>query len=508
MEPISIVHRHRLRSTSSLFSRALSSFLSLPFISVENGLVRLLQRKLQIGLAEQTLLASLGQAAVYAEKHSSPPRHIQSPLEEAAKIVKQVSSVLPVYDKIIRSLLSDGVWNLPKTCTFTVGVPVGPMLAKPTKGVSEIVDKFQNMEFTCEYKYDGERAQIHYMEDGSVKIYSRNVERNIGKFPDIVLAISRLKKSTVRSFVLDCEIVAFNRANQKILSFQILSKHARKIVSVSVEWNRGSAAQKQAVWPFVCCRNFWFGLVENGLVRLLQRKLQIGLAEQTLLASLGQAAVYTEKHSSPPRHIQSPLEEAAKIVKQVSSVLPVHDKIIRSLLSDGVWNLPRTCTFTVGVPVGPMLAKPTKGVSEIVDKFQNMEFTCEYKYDGERAQIHYMEDGSVKTYSRNVERNIGKFPDIVLAISRLKKSTVRSFVLDCEIVAFNRANQKILPFQILSKHARKNVSVSVEWNRGSAAQKQAVWPFVCCRNFWFGLGRKLLLIAIGGSITQRQRRQD
>ncbi|KAJ6904572.1 hypothetical protein NC652_022556 [Populus alba x Populus x berolinensis] len=45
------------------------------------------------------------------------------------------------------------------------------------------------------------------------------------------------------------------------------------------------------------------------LIRLLQTKLRIGLAEQTLLAALGQAAVYTEEHSTPPPHIQSPLEE-------------------------------------------------------------------------------------------------------------------------------------------------------------------------------------------------------
>lgn len=196
------------------------------------------------------------------------------------------------------------------------------------------------------------------------------------------------------------------------------------------------------------------------LIRLLQTKLRIGLAEQTLLASLGQAAVYTEEHSKPPPEIQSPLEEAAKIVKQVYSVLPDYDKVLSSLLKDGVWKLPKTCKFTLGVPVGPMLSKPTKGVSEILNKFQDVEFTCEYKYDGERAQIHYMENGSVEVYSRNAEWNTGKFPDVVAAVSRLKKTSVSSFVLDCEVVAYDRAKQRILPFQVLSTRARKNVAVS------------------------------------------------
>ncbi|GLT80757.1 hypothetical protein SLA2020_521800 [Shorea laevis] len=195
------------------------------------------------------------------------------------------------------------------------------------------------------------------------------------------------------------------------------------------------------------------------LIRLLQAKLRIGLAEQTLLASLGQAAVYNEQHSKPPSHIQSPLEEAAKIVKQVYSVLPVYDIIVPALLKGGVWDLPNTCSFTPGVPMGPMLAKPTKGVQEIVNKFQDIEFVCEYKYDGERAQIHYMDNGSVEIYSRNAERNTGKFPDVVTAIARFKKSDVRSFVLDCELVAYDREKKKILPFQTLSTRARKNVEV-------------------------------------------------
>jgi len=81
-------------------------------------------------------------------------------LHQAAKIVKKVYSVLPDYDKIVSALLKDGVWELPMKCDFTLGVPVGPMLSKATKSVSEILNKFQGVEFTCEYKYDGERAQV------------------------------------------------------------------------------------------------------------------------------------------------------------------------------------------------------------------------------------------------------------------------------------------------------------------------------------------------------------
>ncbi|TVU30270.1 hypothetical protein EJB05_21880, partial [Eragrostis curvula] len=195
------------------------------------------------------------------------------------------------------------------------------------------------------------------------------------------------------------------------------------------------------------------------IIRLLQSKMRIGLAEKTVQMALGQAVVYSDKNSSPPK-VQSPFEEAAKIIKQVYSVLPIYDKIVPALLEVGVWKLPETCKFSIGVPVGPMLAKATKSVSEIIDKFQGLEYTCEYKYDGERAQIHCMEDGTVEIYSRNAERNTGKYPDVVDAVSRFRKSTVKSFVLDCEIVAYDREKQKILPFQILSTRARKGVTIN------------------------------------------------
>jgi len=49
--------------------------------------------------------------------------------------------------------------------------------------------------------------------------------------------------------------------------------------------------------------------------------------------------------------------------------------------------------------------------------------------------------------SRNSEDNSKKYPDIAACVPRLLKPGVRSVVLDCEAVAFDRELGKILPFQ-------------------------------------------------------------
>ncbi|KAI7750166.1 hypothetical protein M8C21_008466, partial [Ambrosia artemisiifolia] len=78
-----------------------------------------------------------------------------------AKIVKQAYSVIPVYDKIVPPLYSRGLWDLPKTCCFSPAVPVGPMLAKPTKGVSEIWISFKTWSSLVNTSMMGHGPRLH-----------------------------------------------------------------------------------------------------------------------------------------------------------------------------------------------------------------------------------------------------------------------------------------------------------------------------------------------------------
>ena len=114
-----------------------------------------------------------------------------------------------------------GIFHLSENCKLQPGVPLKPMLARPTKSITEVLDRFDGKEFTCEYKYDGERAQIHYvapeaMSDfpaaastlqkdsktfkGLASIFSRNSEDLSKKYPDILEKLNTMDQTKHEEF--------------------------------------------------------------------------------------------------------------------------------------------------------------------------------------------------------------------------------------------------------------------------------------------------------------------
>ena len=214
----------------------------------------------------------------------------------------------------------------------------------------------------------------------------------------------------------------------------------------------------------VACR----GSEARYVIRSLAGKLRIGMAEQSVLQALAQATVQTplgqefppEVHTSYRHTDTDKFKEVLKKedlkLKTAYCECPSYDILVPALLAGGVDSLAATCKLTPGIPLKPMLAHPTKGVQEVLTRFENCAFTCEWKYDGERAQVHLHEDGKVNIFSRNQEDNTSKYPDIISRLPKCLGKDVKSAVLDCEAVAWDREAKQIQPFQVLSTRKRKD----------------------------------------------------
>ena len=114
-------------------------------------------------------------------------------------------------------------------------------------------------------------------------------------------------------------------------------------------------------------------------------------------------------------------------------------------------------------PLGFMLASPVETPEEAVERFASKESNAgvhaflEDKYDGMRAQVHCgdpEQQGRVAIYSRNREDVTESFPEIAEAF----RDVSEPLILDGELLGWNVADRKAMPFSVLGQRiGRKRV---------------------------------------------------
>ncbi|UKJ88803.2 DNA ligase 1 precursor [Theileria orientalis] len=220
-------------------------------------IIRFLQQKLRIGIGINTIFQCVADA-FYLTKVSTEGSEpvgdlrtnksveLNDTLEEMEFAVRTAITLVPNIDKVVGHLLNgDDSTQLLENCKITPGIPVRPMLAKPVNTTDEIVQSVggENVLFTCEYKYDGERVQLHLLNDRTIKLFSRNMENLCPKYPDVVANFTKCIKDDLKECIIDCEVVPMDNEN-KILSFQCLSTRKRKDVDIN------NISVKVCLYPF------------------------------------------------------------------------------------------------------------------------------------------------------------------------------------------------------------------------------------------------------------------
>ncbi len=173
------------------------------------------------------------------------------------------------------------------------------------------------------------------------------------------------------------------------------------------------------------------------IARLADGNMRLGVADMTILEALANA--------KGSREMKPRLERAY-------NRLPDIGEITKILLTEG-WEGIDKVDVTPGIPVRPMLAERVRSPEEAWEKTRGR-LAAEFKYDGERMQIHILPNGNIEIFSRRLERITHQFPDVLEVVRKYVDLEVG--ILEGEAVAVDPETGEFRPFQELMRRKRKH----------------------------------------------------
>jgi DNA ligase-1 len=149
-------------------------------------------------------------------------RRLPSYLARATAKLRRAYVELPSFHDILPVLLasSTNIYDLHNHIRLTAGVPIKPQLGRAVTSVMQVLKLFRGMAFTIECKYDGLRAQIHRLSNGTYRIFSRHLMDQGNRWDDLVPLIEAaiVRPDDTHTFIIDAEIVAIQHMAQAAAS--------------------------------------------------------------------------------------------------------------------------------------------------------------------------------------------------------------------------------------------------------------------------------------------------
>ena len=172
------------------------------------------------------------------------------------------------------------------------------------------------------------------------------------------------------------------------------------------------------------------------IMRTVTGNLRLGIADMTVLDAL--AIAYGGG------------KEAREIVERAYNVSSDLGRVAKDVAEKGLEGI-KKFEVLVGEPIRPMLAERLSSPEEILEKLGG-KCIAEYKYDGERIQIHKKGD-KINLFSRRLENISSQYPDAIELVKSYVKA--RDAMLEAECVAIDTDTGEMRPFQELMHRRRK-----------------------------------------------------
>jgi DNA ligase-1 len=172
------------------------------------------------------------------------------------------------------------------------------------------------------------------------------------------------------------------------------------------------------------------------IMRTVTGNLRLGIADMTVLDAL--AIAYGGG------------KEARELIERAYNISSDLGRVAKAVAEKGLRGV-KKFEVLVGEPIRPMLAERLSSPEEILEKLGG-KCIAEYKYDGERVQIHKKND-EVTLFSRRLEDISSQYPDAIELVKKYVRP--KEAILEAECVAIDVDTGEMRPFQELMHRRRK-----------------------------------------------------